>query len=143
MDQSVYDIIKVYLAQMESAIKISETISKHSNREDVNGDDIICGLVYRLMRPMTKIEIDESLNKAETILNDEYDSDDNDDENIIENYEIPKISRKINSNHCNCEICCDVRVCLLNYHNHEPNDTLSQRFKNSIEETCKKHRIYI
>ena len=68
MDQSVYDIIKVYLAQMESAIKISETISKHSNREDVNGDDIICGLVYRLMRPMTKIEIDESLNKAETRL---------------------------------------------------------------------------
>jgi len=144
MDQTLYDIVKVYLAQMDSAIKISETICKHSEREELSGDDIICGLIYRLMRPMSQDEIQLSLNKANTILNDNYDSEDEEEEeNIMKNYEIPKISRKIKSNHCNCQVCCDVRVCLLNYKDHNPDDELAVRFKNSIEETCEKYKIYI
>jgi len=143
MDQQDYDILKVYLAQMDSAIKISEKICNHSDREEINGDDIICGLVYRLMRPMSDNEIQDSLSKADTILNDEYDSEDNDEEDIMISYEKSKVLRKIKSNHCNCDICSDVRVCLLNYHDHDPNDQLSQRFKNSIKETCQKHNLYI
>ena len=42
-----------------------------------------------------------------------------------------------------CDICSEVRVCLINYKNHETSDGLSQRFKNSIDETCKKYKIYI
>ena len=110
MDQQDYDILKVYLAQMDSAIKISEKICNHSDREEINGDDIICGLVYRLMRPMSDNEIQDSLSKADTILNDEYDSEDNDEEDIMISYEKSKVLRKIKSNHCNCDICSDVRV---------------------------------
>ena len=66
MEEAVYDIIKVYLAQMDSAIKISEIICKHSDHEELMGDDIICGLVYRLMRPMSDNEIQDSLSKAVT-----------------------------------------------------------------------------
>ena len=62
---------------------------------------------------------------------------------IDELYEIPTVSRKIKSNQCNCDICSQVRVCLCNYKEYEPNDQLSIRFKNSIQETCEKHKIYI
>tara|TARA_Y100000590_G_C15510388_1_gene935183 strand:- start:131 stop:571 length:441 start_codon:yes stop_codon:yes gene_type:complete len=142
IDDSVYDIIKVYLAQMDSAIKISEIICKHSDHEELTGDDIICGLIYRLMRPMSNEEITKSLTSADDILNSLNESDDEDEDDIVE-YEDPKVSRKIKSNHCNCEICSDVRVCLLNYNDYIPNDTLADRFKNSIQTTCGKYKIYI
>ena len=148
MDESVYDIIKVYLAQVHSATKISEIICEHGNREELIGDDIICGLVYRLMTPMSDEEIQDSLNTAEDFLNDSDDCDDCDDcdeeedncDELLITHEIP---RKIKSNHCNCDICCNVRVCLLNYQGYEPLDILACRFKNSIQETCDKHKIFI
>ena len=71
MDEAVHDLIKVYLAQIQSAIKISKIICEHGNREELTGDDIICGLVYRLMTPMPEDEIVEALNTAENFLNDE------------------------------------------------------------------------
>ena len=105
------------------------------------------------MIPMTQEEINESLNKADEILNgsdDEDDEDGEDDEddiqeydNISETYENPTISRKIKINNCNCDICVKVRTCLTNYHSFEPTDQLAQRFKDSIVDTCEKYKIYI
>lgn len=145
-DDLLNNVMKAYLAQIDSSLKISDIICQHSNREELTGDDIICGLIYRLMTPMSNDELELSLNNASSILNDELDDDELkdelEDENHI-NYEISEISRKIKSNHCNCEICMNVRVCLLNYKNYECNDELSQKFKNSIDETCDKFNIYI
>ena len=116
----------------------------HNNDSDeLSGDDIICGLVYRLMTPMTEREMSESLREADEIFNTDYSSDDEECDSIQEKYEKPKISRKIKTNTCNCEICGKVRVCLLNFKDYEPNDELSQRFKDSITETCEIHKIYI
>lgn len=149
-DDLLNNVMKAYLAQIDSSLKISDIICQHSNREELTGDDIICGLIYRLMTPMSNDELELSLNNASSILNDNLEEDelenelrdDLEDENHI-NYEISEISRKIKSNHCNCEICMNVRVCLLNYKNYECNDELSQKFKNSIDETCDKFNIYI
>ena len=145
MEQNINDILKVYLAQTDSAIKISSIVSEHSNRNEVNGDDIICGLVYRLMVPMTQEEIQQSLNTADKILNDELSNSEDEEEydTIEETYEIPTVSRKIKSNQCNCEICSQVRICLCNYKEYEPQDQLATIFKNSIQETCNKYNIYI
>ena len=129
-DKIFYDMIKVYLAQMDSAVKISSIVCEHSDREEkeLNGDDIICGLVYRLMVPMSQEEIQQSMTTADNILED---SDiDSEEETIEESYEIPTVSRKIKSNQCNCDICSQVRVCLCNYKEYEPNDQLAVRFKN-------------
>ena len=143
MEEALNNIIKVYVAQTHSAVKISEIICEHSDRDIMTGHDIICGLVYRLMVPMTEEEISEAMEKAEHILNGSDEESDTENEDH-EDYEIVQEdtdkdgteggSRKIQSNHCNCDICSDVRVCLLNYHDHDPNDQLSQRFKNSIKE---------
>ena len=149
-DDLLNNVMKAYLAQIDSSLKISDIICQHSNREELTGDDIICGLIYRLMTPMSNDELELSLNNESSILNDNLEEDelenelenDLEDENNI-NYEISEISRKIKSNHCNCEICMNVRVCLLNYKNYECNDELSQKFKNSIDETCDKFNIYI
>ena len=147
MDDELFNnIIKVYVAQMDSAMKISKILCEHSNEDHLTGDHIICGLIYRLMKPMTDNEMNESLMKADSILNDEFDSDDDDDDEYfkeVSDYKIPDYPRKIKSNHCNCKICSDVRVCLLNYHTHETNDDLSRRFKDSIQITCDKHKIFI
>ena len=137
-------LIKIYIAQTQSALKISKIISEHSDRNELNGDDIICGLIYRLMNPMTQDEINDSLIKADEILGDDYSSDEENNDfelekEILENNEWSKI----NSNNCNCDICIQMRVNLLNYNNYECSDILSERFNNSIKETCKKYKILI
>jgi hypothetical protein len=142
-ENMIYNLLKVYIAQMDSAVKISNIICEHSDRNELTGDDIICGLIYRLMKPMSQGEINDSLEKAEDILEDSTSDEDEDYDKIEESYEIPQISRKIKSNDCNCDICSEMRVFLINYKDHETCDELSQRFKNSIDETCKKHKIYI
>ena len=141
-DELSYNLIKVYLAQVDSALKISKKLCEHSNRNELTGDDIICGLIYRLMKPMSQDEINQSLEKADNILEGSS-SDEEDYDKIKEVYEISKVSRKIKSNNCNCNICSEVRVCLANYNDYEPTDQLAQRFKNSIDETCETHKIYI
>ena len=57
--------------------------------------------------------------------------------------ELGKISQKIKTNSCECEVCSKVRECLINYKSYEPNDQLAQKFKDSIQETCEKYKIYI
>ena len=142
-----YDMMKVYLAQTNSALKISKIICEHSEREELSGNDIICGLIYRLMNPMDQSEIDENLNTADELLNEEdYDDEDYNDEDydeIEEKYEKPKISKKIQSNNCNCDICMKMRVDLINYKTFEASDQLSELFKRSIDTTCEKYNIII
>ena len=142
-DDLFNNMMKIYLSQMDSAMKISKIICEHSDREELSGNDIICGLIYRLMIPMESKELNESLEKAEKLL--EYNSDDEieDYDDIPEIYERPIISQKLKSNNCNCETCIQMRVCLLNYHSFETNDQLSEIFKNSIKTTCDKYNIYI
>ena len=198
-DEAVNNIIKVYLAQMNSAIKISDIICNHSKDEDeITGDHIISGLIYRLMVPMTDDDMAESLEKAAKFMNEstsEEEYDDDDDEEVCsidgrvlrapsshelylddedENlgammmatatappeqqeptdkpsesseeellYEPPEKPRKIKMNDCHCEICKKVRECISKYDTYETYDPMVTRFKNSIKETCDKHRIYL
>jgi len=153
-NEMINQYMKVYLAQTDSAIKVSKIITEHSKDKILDGDKIICGLVYRLMVPMTQDEMNDSLNQAEELLNPE-DSEEEDEleeeegehyleDNDFEELEsLEKKEHKIVSNTCNCDICMKVRVCLLNYHTHECNDPLAQRFKNAIEHTCQEHLVII
>ena len=54
-----------------------------------------------------------------------------------------KFQKKIKTNHCNCEICSQVRVCLLNFNDYIPKDELGDKFKKSIHETCQSHNKII
>lgn len=147
-DKLFIDLMTAYLAQVDSAIRISKILSDHFNEEnkELTGDDIICGLIYRLMIPMDQNEIDKSLDNAKkTFESSDSDNDEYPEEydEIREMYEKPTISRKIKTNSCECEICSNVRNCLLNYKSFEPLDQLAQKFKDSIQETCDKYKIYI
>ena len=143
-NDAINNIIKVYLAQMNSALKISKIICEHSDEEELSGDHIICGLIYRLMVPMTDEDMSESLNKADNILNDsEDDSEDESDSDEEISYEIPKEKRKLKTNSCNCNICVKCRECISGYESYETYDPMVTRFKESIKETCDKHNIYI
>lgn len=144
-DKLFMDLMTAYLAQMDSAVKISKTLCDHCEEEDkeLTGDDIICGLIYRLMIPMEQDELDESLDNAKKILSEDSEEEEENYDEIEETYEKPKISRKIKTNPCECEVCSKVRECLINYKSYEPNDQLAQKFKDSIQETCEKYKIYI
>ena len=149
MDTAVMNIIKVYMAQMNSAVKISEIICKHSNEEELTGDHIISGLIYRLMTPMTDEDMVDSLEKADKLMNGS-DSDEELEDGELEDDELeeieyvkPKRFRKITKNNCNCNVCKRVRECLDGYESYETFDPMVTRFKNSIEETCEKHKIII
>ena len=96
-DQAIENVMKVYIAQMNSAIKISKIMCEHSGNDDeLSGDHVICGLIYRLMVPMTDEDMMDSLNKADDILNGEDSSEDESDEDEDEElcYEIPKDRRQ-------------------------------------------------
>lgn len=139
-DEAIHNIIKVYLAQMNSAMKISKIICEHSNDNELTGDHIICGLIYRLMVPMTDEDMTESLNKAEDILNDSGSESESDEEL---SYEVSKEKRPLKMNNCPCEICVKCRECVTGYESYETYDPMVTRFKDSIRTTCEKHNIYI
>lgn len=139
--------IQAYLAQMDSAMKVSDLLAKHDNAEEITVDHIICGLVFRLMTPMTNEELAESISAAKQIMEKLDDSDscsESEYDEIEEIYENTDFgSRKVIKPVCNCSICSKLRVCLINYSTHECNDPLALRFKDAIDSTCEKHKIYI
>ena len=149
-DEAVHNIIKVYLAQVNSALKISNIICEHSEEDDENiltGDHIICGLIYRLMVPMTDEDMNESFNTADEILdgiNDSSESDDESGDDLDDELEKKSdVKRKLIMNECKCDVCSKCRECISGYESYETYDPLVTRFKNSIKDTCEKHNIYI
>jgi len=163
MSDELFDgIMKSFLAQLDSSLKISKIISEHSGEGELSEDSIISGLVYRLMTPMENEEITESFDHASGIYdkllygdscsdsdndNDNDNDSDNDSDSDNDNEEeiVPKelTLRKVKTNNCNCEICIQARVCLINYKNHEPKDNLEMIYKNAIESACGKGKLYI
>ena len=153
IDNAAMNIIKVYIAQMNSAMKISKIICEHEGTNELTGDHVISGLVYRLMNPMTDEDMMQSLEKADKLMNggdssDEYDEDDEYDLSEEEElndlvYKAPDVFRKIKTNTCQCDICSRVRECLQGYESYETYDPMVTRFKDSIKETCEKHKIII
>tara|TARA_Y100001938_G_C7943556_1_gene355563 strand:- start:253 stop:705 length:453 start_codon:yes stop_codon:yes gene_type:complete len=139
-------LMKAVLANTSSATKISKVLVEHSEDKILKADEIILGLMYRLMTPMTDEEMTQSINEAESILYQESSEDDDeegDDTEVIEDTDDLSISKKIKCNTCNCEICMRCRVCLSNFNDYIPKDNLGDIFKNSILETCKIHnRIF-
>ena len=161
MSDELYDgmfdgIMKTFLAQLNSSLKISKIISEHSGEGELSEDSIISGLVYRLMTPMEDGDVKESMEIADDIYNkifygDSCSDSDNDNDNDSDNdngneeeIDLEKLTlRKVKTNNCNCEICIQARVCLINYKNHEPKDNLEMIYKNAIESACSKGKLYI
>ena len=147
------NLIQVILANASSAAKISNILCDHSDDKILKADEIICGLIYRLMTPMTDQEITDSMTEAKELMyeesSSEEDDDDDDDDgmvggsNIVDDIDDLNIKRKVKVNHCNCEICSQVRVCLLNFNDYLPKDELGDKFKASIIETCETHNRII
>ena len=152
IDNAAMNIIKVYIAQMNSAMKISKIICEHEGTNELTGDHVISGLVYRLMNPMTDEDMMQSLEKADKLMNggDSSDEDSDDEYDLSEEeelhdlvYKAPDVFRKIKTNTCQCDICSRVRECLQGYESYETYDPMVTRFKDSIKETCEKHKIII
>tara|TARA_Y100000361_G_C11141996_1_gene335678 strand:- start:1139 stop:1615 length:477 start_codon:yes stop_codon:yes gene_type:complete len=158
MSDELFDgIMKTFLAQLDSSLKISKIISEHSGEGELSEDSIISGLVYRLMTPMENEEMTESFDNASGIYDkllygdscsdsdNDNDSDGCSDNDDNEGEIVPKelTLRKVKTNNCNCEICIQARVCLINYKNHEPKDNLEMIYKNAIESACGKGKLYI
>ena len=150
IDNAAMNIIKVYIAQMNSAMKISKIICEHEGTDELTGDHVISGLVYRLMNPMTDEDMMQSLEKADKLMNGEDSEDSEGEYDLSEEeelndlvYKAPDVFRKIKTNTCQCDICSRVRECLQGYESYETYDPMVTRFKDSIKETCEKHKIII
>jgi len=146
--QAQENLIQVILANASSAAKISNILCDHSDDKILKADEIICGLIYRLMTPMTEQEITDSMTEAKELMYEESSSEEEDDDmvgdsNIVDDIDDLNIKRKVKVNHCNCEICSQVRVCLLNFNEYLPKDELGDKFKASIIETCETHNRII
>jgi len=143
-DQLLLSLMQVFIAQMDSALKISNIISEHSNEEEMSPDSLVTGLVYRLMISMDDKEMKESMEKADQILHEEDSENSGSDEEEVKNEEEEnRLSRNIKKNTCNCNICAKARACLLNYPSYEVSDQLAQKFKDAIDNTCTIHKLNI
>jgi hypothetical protein len=159
MDDILEPMIKAFLGQMDSAMKVSATLSDHDGSEEITVDHLITGLVYRLMVPMTNEEVDVALESAQQIIDTLEESDEEKEEDeeeeegeSEESYDTLEecypdeslvFNRKVKTNQCNCSVCAKARVCLLTYENHDCSDPLAEKFKKAIDNTCDKHKIYI
>jgi len=151
------DLLKIYLAQTESALKIATIISEHSGEEGISPDAFVTGLIYRAMVSMTEEEMKESLEFAENVLTqttseEEEEGEEEDEYDIIEEtYNTMEheygdkiiLSRKIKKNTCNCDICINARVCLINYPTFSAEDELAKKFKDAIDNTLIIHKLNI
>ena len=143
-------LMKAVLANTTSATKISKILCDHSEDNILKADEIILGLIYRLMTPMTDEEMIQSINEAESVLyaesSEESSDEESEEENIIvdtDDTDDLSVTRKIKCNTCNCDICMRCRICLSNFNDYIPKDNLGDLFKNSILETCKTHNRII
>ena len=150
MDENIVNaqenIIKIILANTISAMDISTTLCDHSSDNILKSDEVICGLIYRLMVPMTDNEINTAMESADSLMygessdEEEINEDIPQDEVVQEDPEDPdNISRNIRTNNCNCDICSKVRVCLINFKDYVPIDEMGDKFKESIISTCHTH----
>jgi len=123
-----------------SAMKISKILCEHSQNDILTTDMIVSGLIYRLMNPMNDDELQKSMNEAESVL---YAESSSDEEDIITVDEPLNNKRNIKYNNCNCDICMQCRICLLNFKDFIPKDPLGDIVKNSIYETCKQYNLVL
>jgi hypothetical protein len=132
-------ILKSVLANNISAMKISKILCEHSQNDILTTDMVVSGLIYRLMTPMTDDELKKNIDEAESILYAE-----SSDEEEIETVDEPiSEKRNIKYNSCNCDICMQTRICLLNFKDFIPKDPLGDIVKNSIYETCEKYNLLL
>jgi hypothetical protein len=133
-------ILKSVLANNISAMKISKILCEHSQNDILTTDMVVSGLIYRLMTPMNEDEQTKSIDEAESIL---Y-AESSDEEEEIETIDEPfNEKRNIKYNSCNCDVCMNTRVCLLNFKDFIPKDPLGDIVKNSIYETCEKYNLVL
>jgi len=133
-------ILKSVLANNISAMKISKILCEHSQNDILTTDMVVSGLIYRLMTPMEEDEQTKSIDEAESIL---YAESSDEEEEIITIDEPFNEKRNIKYNSCNCDVCMNTRVCLLNFKDFIPKDTLGDIVKNSIYETCEKYNLVL
>jgi hypothetical protein len=150
MEDKIYEsqmqMIKILIANTSSAMKISKIMCEHGNTDVLTGDHIICGLIYRLIIPMTDIEIEESLGFADDIMEGSSDEEDyEDDIEIVEDEDsiTERKHDKVQVNDCNCDVCKKIRECMIKFNDYTPKDELGDKFKNSIIETCNKYNRFI
>ena len=155
MDQRIenvqMNILKCFIAQMDSAMKIAGILADHGETKILDGDNVVAGLVYRLMNPMSDEEMYASLNKANEIMNNDTESDyDSEEEeefleegNKYDDELKDKSWRKIKTNNCECDVCKRVRECLQGYNSYETYEPLTTKFKDAIKTTCQTHKIII
>lgn len=134
------NILLAVLANNISAMKISKILCEHSQNDILTTDMVVSGLIYRLMTPMTDDELKRSIDEAESVL---Y-AESSEDEEEIETVDEPiREKRNIKYNSCNCDICMQCRICLLNFKDFIPKDPLGDIVKNSICETCEKYNLLL
>jgi hypothetical protein len=143
MEKALNDLLTAYMAQIDSAMKISEILSEHANEDSISPDNLILGLIYRLMVPMTPKEIKDSLDNAKEIIDGEDEDEDlhEEDRLFFNSKKVSMVEKKIKTNTCNCDICSKARACLYNYSNYEPPDELSEKFSKSIKYACFTHKL--
>ena len=147
MDENIVNaqenIIKIILANTISAMDISTTLCDHSSDKILKSDEVICGLIYRLMVPMTDNEINTAMESADPLMYGESSDEEDINEDIPQDEVIQadsdNNSRNIRTNNCNCDICSKVRVCLINFKDYVPIDEMGDKFKESIISTCHTH----
>tara|TARA_B110000971_G_scaffold221490_2_gene268854 strand:- start:2087 stop:2557 length:471 start_codon:yes stop_codon:yes gene_type:complete len=152
IEKAQANLIQVILANTTSAMNISSILCEHSSDKILKSDEVICGLIYRLMIPMTDDEIRDSMSIAESLMYEESSDDDDDvddvddvdDDDVDDDIVVDECqSRSIRTNNCNCDICSQVRVCLCNFKDYLPKDELGDKFKESILTTCLTHNKII
>tara|TARA_X000000950_G_C13740920_1_gene588449 strand:+ start:602 stop:1024 length:423 start_codon:yes stop_codon:yes gene_type:complete len=134
-------LMRVFIAQMESSMKISKIVSNHFQEDKLSPDSVVIGLVYRLLYPMTDEEMKTSIERAEEIMNSE--TSDSEEEEFEESEGQEREIRKVKHPVCNCDICMKARMCLLNYESYENYEPLTIMFKNAIDKACEVNKLTI
>lgn len=151
MEDGLRLMVQALLGSTTSSVRVAATLAQHRGGA-VTKVDMVAGLLYRLMTPMTDEELTQSLadgRDLEQIVStpSDHESDDSsdDDDEVHQPAEPDHGPRELSiaTYSCNCPVCVQMRVCIQNYKDFFPADQATALMHRGLQQSMTEHQVVI
>jgi hypothetical protein len=153
MEDGLRVMLQALLGSTTSSMRVAATLAEHRGGA-VSKVDMVAGLLYRLMTPMTDEELTQSLADGqnleriviEPVHGDSDETSEDEDEDAApepEKLDIGPRELSISTYSCNCTVCMQARVCIQNYKDFVPSDQSTALMHRGLQQSMTEHQVII
>lgn len=160
MEAELHVMLQALLGSTTSSVRVAATLAEHRGSE-VSKEDMVAGLLYRLMTPMSSEEMALSLRDGRNLgalILDQDSGESSDEEEAdgaasLEKAELtstnaigtaaPESVLSISTYTCNCAVCMQTRICIQNYKDFFPPDDATALMHRGLLRSMEQHNVSI